>query len=137
MSNTLDERILYQVAFKAAVDLVTAGVAVPETDDLPAELVALTDLLYDHLSVGITPSDDSGNQSRPTKRSATSKKSSGESKSSGPGKATPKMRKYAVDLLSQNLTDITEYEFDDDDVQVDDINDLTFDQAKEIIEALK
>lgn len=45
------ERITYAVAFKATVELVAAGVVEPETDDVVAEVIDLTDAFFEALAV--------------------------------------------------------------------------------------
>ena len=46
-----EERITYAVAFKATVELVAAGVVEPETDDVVAEVIDLTDAFFEALAV--------------------------------------------------------------------------------------
>ncbi len=47
--DTKGRQIAYQVAFKGAIELVSSGVAQPETDDLAAEITGLATALYDQL----------------------------------------------------------------------------------------
>lgn len=70
---TREESILYQVAFKGAIELVANGIIELETDDFGAEVFAVADVFYDGLTVK-AGQEDSG---KPTKKSFGSSKSKG------------------------------------------------------------
>lgn len=73
-----DKSILYQVAFKGAIEIVAAGEV--ETDDVLGEVFALTDAFYDGLVTKIG-SETKGKGGGSYKKSSNSRSSSGGSKS--------------------------------------------------------
>lgn len=123
-----DQQILYQVAFKGAVELVANGVAEPETEDIAGELIGLTDILYEGLSAktGIAGGSGKGKSSGSKKPSRTSRGRG----SSGPFSGGGGNFKYASDaqhgliekLLDEKAHDVevdwddSTFEWDGDDI---------------------
>lgn len=117
MSYSKDEQILYQVAFKGAIELVANGIAELETDDVGAEVIALTDALYEPLAaktgIGGTGKAKSSSRSKGSSKPSRRRGSSGRS-SSGGGDfkyASDKQAAFIEKLLDEKAHDV---EFDDD-----------------------
>lgn len=117
-----DNSILFQVAFKAAIEVFVSGNT--ETDDVIGEVTGLTDVFFDFLSE--RTGSDSPSQAAPKKkstagRSTTSKAAASKSKSSGSvapkdptAPATEPQVKFLKRLLKEN-----DVEYDADDFMWD------------------
>lgn len=92
-----DQQITYAVAFKAAIELIAAGVAELETDDIAPEIIGLTDMLYAELAAkqGLD-GGGKGKASRSSKRSTTSRKA-GSSGGKRTGRGSSKKYEFASD----------------------------------------
>ena len=126
------KNIAYAVTFKAAVDLVASGVVELETEDIGAELIGLTDVIFDQY---ITRLDDEGSRKagpKPAKkRSTTSRKGGYSPNGSRPssGGASPKAVHYALDLLANKDHDL--------DVEADDVEGMDGKEVSALIDELK
>lgn len=121
-----DQQIAWQVSFKGAIELVANGIAVPDTDDIAAEIASLADALYEQASERLGISASSG-KATPTKRSTPSRKGGFGGKRSGGGGnykyASEKQADLIVKLLDEKAHDI-EYEessfvWDGNDIEYD------------------
>jgi len=71
-----NETILYQVAFKGVVELVAAGTVEPETDDIVAEVIDLTDAFYEALAVKTGAGEDAAPKEKRSRTRTSSSRSS-------------------------------------------------------------
>ena len=111
---TKDQQILYQVAFKGAIALVANGIAELETEDIGAELISLTDALYEPLNDKLGYGG-SGKSSAKKSSSKPSRKRGSRGKPFGGGGnykyASDKQADFIIKLLDEKAHDV---EFDDD-----------------------
>lgn len=145
---TREASILYQVAFKGAIELIANGTIELETDDYGAEVFAVADVLYDGLAVK-AGQEDEGKAKRTTRSSSggSSKRASsprGNTRSSDNGEvklkhpdapATAPQVKKVKALLKENDVeyDRNGFDFDGDEYE---FNELTMQEASDIIQAL-
>lgn len=121
-----DQQIAWQVSFKGAIELVANGIAVPDTDDIAAEIASLADALYEQASERLGISASSGKAQRPSRKPSrtSTKSSSGRSQGGGNYKyASEKQADLIVKLLDEKAHDI-EYEessfvWDGNDIEYD------------------
>lgn len=141
----LDSRILYQVAFKGVVELVSAGAVEPETNDIVAEVIELTDAFYDALVAKTGGEEDEGKSSSrrssgSSKRASTRDGSTRKSTSAGPkdpnADASPAQIKFLKKLLGENDIEFDRNGFDLDGVEYE-FDEFTMGSIQVPIEALK
>ena len=144
---TREESILYQVAFKGAIELVANGVIELETDDYGAEVFAVADVLYDGLAVKAGQEDggkakpsrsSSGGSRKPVSRPSGNTRSSdnGEVKLKNPNApATAPQIKKVKALLKENDIDSDRTGFDYDGNGYE-FNEMTMQEASDIIQEL-
>ena len=136
-----DQTIQFMVAFKGAIDLVSHGIAEPETEDIAAEIASLADALNAQIGErtgGTVSGGGGGKAQRPSKKPSKPSRKGGFSGGGGDFKyASEKQAAFVERLLDEKAHDI-EYEessfvWDGEDVDLDSI---PAGKTQEIIEYL-